>query len=81
MNDFLHVGPNLLSDVVDLLTRWRQYLYVFSADVEKMFQQILVHEADQRVQAVLWRQKESEYIDSFFLTTGDIRARLFSLLS
>ena len=69
LNVFLHVGPNLFSGTVDLLTRWRQYSYVFSADVEKMFRQIIVHEADQHVQAVLWRESESTEIESFFLTT------------
>ena len=34
-----------------------------------MFRQIIVHEADQHVQAVLWRESESTEIESFFLTT------------
>ena len=52
LNDLLHAAPNLLPHLPDLICRWRQYGYVFSADFEKMFRQIKVHAI---YQTVLWR--------------------------
>ena len=37
LNDLLYAGPNLLPELFDLILRWRQYKYVFIADIEKMF--------------------------------------------
>ena len=54
-NGLLHAGPNLLSNLVDLVCRWRMYKYVLPADVEKMYRQILVHNQDQHFQSILWR--------------------------
>ena len=69
LNDFLLVGPNLLSETIDLLSSWRRYPFVFSADVEKMFRQILVQSEDQHFQAIVWRGDETGSVESFFLTT------------
>ena len=55
LNNFLFVGPNLLAEIIDLLTNWRLYPWVFSADIEKMFRQILVEDDDQHLQAIVWR--------------------------
>ena len=37
VNDFLHIGPNLLQNPVALICDWRRYKIALSADVEKMF--------------------------------------------
>ena len=37
INDLQHVGPKLQNDLADVITRWRRYAYVFSADIEKMY--------------------------------------------
>ena len=52
-NDLLHAGPNLLSHLPDLICAWRQYKYVFSVGIEKMFRQIAVHQVDWKYQSVL----------------------------
>ena len=44
LNDLLHSGPNLLPNLIDLICRWRIYQYAFSADIEKMYRQILIHD-------------------------------------
>ena len=69
LNDFLLVDPNLLVETIDLFTSWRRYTFVFSADIEKMFRQILVHEDDHHLQAIVWREEETAEAESFFLTT------------
>lgn len=54
LNDVLHVGAKLQVDLFDVLIWFRQFRYVFSSDVEKMFRQILVHPDDRRFQQILW---------------------------
>ena len=43
INDFLHAGPKMQQELMDVLMRWRRWPYVFSSDAEKMFRQIVVH--------------------------------------
>lgn len=52
LNDFLIKGPKLQEDLSQILLRWRTYRFVFTADVEKMFRQILIHPEDQRNQLI-----------------------------
>ncbi|XP_011330107.1 uncharacterized protein LOC105275148 [Ooceraea biroi] len=54
LNDCLHVGPKLHQDIDAVLLRWRVHAFVFAADIEKMFRQILLHADDQHFQKILW---------------------------
>ncbi|XP_044014005.1 uncharacterized protein LOC122856397 [Aphidius gifuensis] len=54
INDIMLPGPNLLLNIVDVLTWIRQYPYLFSTDITKMFRQIEVHEDDWDLQRILW---------------------------
>ncbi|RLU19024.1 hypothetical protein DMN91_009382 [Ooceraea biroi] len=67
LNDCLHIGPKLQRDLSDVLMRWRRHAYVFLADVEKMFRQILVHPDDRDHQRILW--SESGDPSEFLLCT------------
>ncbi|XP_046145685.1 uncharacterized protein LOC123989002 [Osmia bicornis bicornis] len=69
LNDCLHSGPKLQNDLADILLRWRQYAFAFSADVEKMYRQIRVHPDDQALQRILWRRNSSAPVSEFSLTT------------
>ncbi|XP_024878200.1 uncharacterized protein LOC112458683, partial [Temnothorax curvispinosus] len=42
LNDHLHVGPKKQTDISAIIARWRRYRYVYSADIAKMYRQILV---------------------------------------
>ncbi|KMQ84743.1 hypothetical protein RF55_17211 [Lasius niger] len=55
LNDALLTGPNLLPALADVVMRWRRHRYVFVADVEKMYRQILVHPEDRSLQRITWR--------------------------
>ena len=37
LNDHLHVGPKLQSELFGVLTRWRFFQYAFTADIVKIF--------------------------------------------
>ncbi|GFO10300.1 gamma-tubulin complex component 4 [Plakobranchus ocellatus] len=54
LNDCLETGPNLLPNLLGLLTRFRRWKVAVSADVAKAFLQIRVHEANQNVLRFLW---------------------------
>lgn len=67
LNDLLLVGPTIQGKLFLHLIRFRTYKYVITADIEKMYRQILVHEDDRRFQLVLWR--ENGVLKSYQLNT------------
>ncbi|XP_046811213.1 uncharacterized protein LOC124420875 [Lucilia cuprina] len=52
LNDILHTGPRLQEDLFKILLRFRKRRYVFSADIEKMYRQIWISEADRKYQLI-----------------------------
>ena len=54
LNDTLLQGPDLTSNLVSVLIRFRQENYAFMADIEKMFFQVRVREEDQSFLRFLW---------------------------
>ncbi|XP_070068092.1 uncharacterized protein [Drosophila takahashii] len=69
LNDVLHKGPTLQSDLLGILLNWRLYKYVFNGDIEKMYRQILVHPDDRQYQRLLFRPQSSSIIKDFELKT------------
>ena len=64
LNDLLLPGPKLQSDIGIVLTNWRFHSFVFTADIVKMFRQILVHADDAQWQHILWQDSaESPMLD------------------
>lgn len=49
------------------LIRFRTYKVVVTADIEKMYRQVLVHEDDRKYQQILWRRNNK--IETFQLNT------------
>ncbi|XP_033218228.1 uncharacterized protein LOC117173695 [Belonocnema kinseyi] len=46
LNDSLMVGPKIQDDLFILLTRFRSHRFALTADIEKMYRQVLVHPDD-----------------------------------
>ncbi|KAJ3619053.1 hypothetical protein MTP99_005841 [Tenebrio molitor] len=69
LNASLLTGPSLLVDLSLLLLRWRNYRYVFTSDIVKMFRQILVHPDDQDLQRILWNSRKPGSAIDFRLQT------------
>lgn len=67
LNDTLMIGSTIQDRLFSHLIRFRTYHYVISADIEKMYRQILIHEDDRRFQRILWR--ENGKIRTFQLNT------------
>jgi hypothetical protein len=69
LNDILMVGPNVQDSLFSILVRARQYKYILSGDIEKMYRQVQVHDKDRDLQLVLWREDESETLRTLRLNT------------
>lgn len=68
-NDIQFAGPSLQEDVIDVLLRFRQYLYAICADICKMYRQMLVTPEQRELQAILWRENEDEEMKTYLLNT------------
>jgi len=68
LNSNLLPGPKLQNDIVDILTRFRIYRHAFTADVVKMYRQILILPEYRKFQYILWRETESLPTTNFRIT-------------
>ncbi|XP_036344598.1 uncharacterized protein LOC118753833 [Rhagoletis pomonella] len=69
LNDILHIGPTLQTDLMIVILNWRLYRYVFNGDIQKMYRQILLHEDDQQFQRILFRRENETQLRDFALKT------------
>jgi hypothetical protein len=69
LNDSLMIGPTLQQDLVSILLKFRIWQYVLTADVAKMYRQVLVDESQRCLQRILWRDSDEEEIKIFELAT------------
>jgi len=65
LNDCLHVGPPFLNHLCAILLRFRQYVYAFSADIEKAFLHVQLDEADRDCTRFLWLSNPEDPNSSF----------------
>nr|XP_044252068.1 uncharacterized protein LOC123003501 [Drosophila takahashii] len=69
LNDVLHPGPVVQSDLFSILLRFRTHKYVFTADIEKMYRQVWLNPNDQFNQMIVWRYDSNEPIKYYRLKT------------
>ena len=55
LNDLLHIGPNLLPDICQLMLGFRQSRFVFVLDLSKMFWRIRISDKDQPFLRYVWQ--------------------------
>ena len=65
LNDTLLPGPNLLNNLVAVLSRFRRGQVAVISDIEKMYHQVLVPEEDQDSLRFLWRDEPSDPITEY----------------
>lgn len=63
------VGPTIQDDIFTLIIRFRTHRYALTADIEKMYPQILIHPGDTRYQRILYRNNPMDKIKTFQLNT------------
>ncbi|XP_072400607.1 uncharacterized protein [Diabrotica undecimpunctata] len=69
LNDLMMVGPNVQDNLFYILLRFRKHNYVLSADVAKMYRQVLVQESQRNLQKILWRFNANDSILVYTLNT------------
>lgn len=53
VNDILMIGPNMQDSLFSILLRARQYKYILTGDIAKMYRQVAVDENDRDLQLIL----------------------------
>ena len=66
LNDVLCTGAELQSDIMTVITNWRAFRFVLTADITKMFRQILVY---RNKYGDLWHQTSTIFIQSSYQRT------------
>ncbi|KAF2901852.1 hypothetical protein ILUMI_04338, partial [Ignelater luminosus] len=69
VNNLQLVGATLQPDLIEILLRFRQNKVAFSADIQKIYRQILVNPNDRKFQRILWRNSPNEELETFALNT------------
>ncbi|XP_075162957.1 uncharacterized protein LOC142235581 [Haematobia irritans] len=69
LNDILHVGPTLQTDLVLLILRWRLYKFVYNCDITQMYRQIRVDPSQTCLQRILFRDSPQNIIQDYELQT------------
>ena len=77
MNDVLMKGPDLLQPQFGVLIRFRKRAVAVSADIEKMFNQVIVPKYDQSALRFIWRP--SGNMDP--LKTYEMQVQVFGCIS
>lgn len=69
LNETQMVGERLQKELFFILLNFRRYKYGVTADIEKMYRQILIHEDHRQYQKILWRNTEKEPVRVYQLRT------------
>lgn len=69
LNGILMVGPTIQEDLFTTLLRFRLHRYALTADIVKMYRQVLVHPSHRRFQFILWRENEHTPVKTYQLNT------------
>lgn len=69
LNDTLLVGPKLQKNIGSILIRFRLHNVVLTADIKKMYRQILIVDKHQDYQKIFWRFSPNDVVSEFRLKT------------
>lgn len=69
INEVLIAGPTVQPPLQATVINFRMPRFVFTADAQKMFQQIWVHPDDRKFQQTLWRNDSSEPVRVYQMNT------------
>ncbi|XP_062716301.1 uncharacterized protein LOC134291910 [Aedes albopictus] len=69
LNQALCVGPTIQDELLDLVIRNRKFPVAMTADVEKMYRQVLVHPKDTPLQKIKYRFQPTDPLQSYELLT------------
>ncbi|XP_055941833.1 uncharacterized protein LOC129971881 [Argiope bruennichi] len=68
LNDLLLAGA-VKENIFEIMTRFRTYKYAFTADIKKMYRQILIDESHRNLLKILWKDNMNESPITYRLNT------------
>nr|CAI5827413.1 unnamed protein product [Callosobruchus analis] len=69
LNNLQLVGPVIQDDLMAILIRFRKHAYVVSADICKMYRQVLVQPQQRSLQKIVWREQPSDPLKTYVPNT------------
>lgn len=69
LNDTQMTGEKIQPDLFFTLINFRKFKYGITADIEKMYRQILINKEDRKFQKILWRSDDRQPIGTYELKT------------
>lgn len=69
LNDCLMVGPQLQDTITGIMLRFRTHQIAFTADIEKMYRQILITPSHRDFQRIFWRHTPNMPVQEYRLNT------------
>uniref|UniRef100_A0A336MSH8 CSON000605 protein n=1 Tax=Culicoides sonorensis TaxID=179676 RepID=A0A336MSH8_CULSO len=69
LNDVLYPGPKIQEDLFVILLRLRLFKFAATADIQKMYRQVMVDPSHTDFQLILWRESETDPIQVLRLLT------------
>lgn len=69
LNDILLNGGFIQDELFSIISRFRTHKYVFTADIQKMYRQILIHPQHRDYQRILWKRDLHSPIKIYQLQT------------
>lgn len=69
LNDILMVSPTIQDELYIVLLRFRLHRFAITADIVKMYRQVLIESRDRKFQYILWRNSEQEEVRTYQLNT------------
>lgn len=81
LNDIMLRGPKIQPDIYNILLRFRLHHIALTADVAKMYRQVLVDEGDCYLQRIVYRSHPDESLKHFNLKTVTYGTKSASFLA
>lgn len=69
LNDVMHKGFTVQSELFDILLRFRSFAYVLTSDIEKMYRQVRINPTQTYLQNILWRESPEDHLQCIELLT------------
>ena len=67
LNDILAAGPTLHPNLDHILIRFRKYRVAVSADIGKMYREVLLSEPDKHLHRFLWRPQPDQPLETYHM--------------
>lgn len=81
LNDILYRGNKVQPDLLDILLKFRMHSIVITADIAKMYTQVLIHPEDRALQGIWYRETPEQSLKEFELRTVTYCTKAASFLS